>query len=139
MDCRPRARVTQLDAGLALLSPCLALLTFPHRFPRPHNPLHAILQRLVPRYDWDPLPTGCMGTPYGPVNEVRVELLFDLVGDFSVFTSAMIGLCLLVTTLTSVQIGRAGRPPQLALWTLIVTVLSVLAWAEFGRAVLAAT
>jgi hypothetical protein len=65
--------------------------------------------------------------------------LFDLADDFFVFTSAMIGLCLLTTALTSVQIAHARRLPPLALWTLIVTVLSVLTWAEFGRALLAAT
>ena len=131
MHLRRRARSTTIDAVLALLAPSIGLLTFPHHFGRPQNPLHLFLGRFVPRYDWKSLRTDCMGNPYGPADSVRAELLAELAADFLIFAIAMFGVCALVTALTSVRVARARPPPRLALWTLVAAVLSVLAWAEF--------
>jgi hypothetical protein len=134
MQLRPSARPTKLDAALALLAPVSGLLTFPHRLGRPESPLHFYLGGFIPHYDWQYLPTTCMGTPYGPADAVRAELLFDLAADFLIFNIAMFGVASLATVLTSVRVARARRPSQLAIWTLVTTVLSVLAWAELWRA-----
>ncbi len=128
-----RARTTKLDAALACLVPSVGLLTFPHRLGRPKNPFHFFLGGLVPHYDWDYLPTTCMGTPYGPIEAVRTELLFDLADDFFIFAIAMFGVSVLAVVLTSVRVAGARHPPRLALWTLFTTVLSVLAWGGFLR------
>jgi hypothetical protein len=138
MKLRPRARPTKLDAALALLAPFIGLLTFPHRFGRPENPLHFYLGRFIPHYEWAYLPTTCMGTPYGPADAVRTELLFDLADDLFIFTIAMFGVCFLAAVLTSVRVARARRPPRLAIWTLLTAILSVVAWAELLQAGLVA-
>src|SRR3954464_14515800 len=85
MKLRPRARPTNLDAALGLLAPFMGLLTFPHRLGRPENPLHFYLGRFITHYEWAYLPTTCMGTPYGPADAVRTELLLDLADDFFIF------------------------------------------------------
>jgi len=77
-----------------------------------------------------------MGTPYGSAELVRTELLFDLAGDLFIFTVAISVVCALSSALTSVRIARASHPPRLAIWTLLTTVLSVLAWVEFAVVVL---
>jgi hypothetical protein len=129
-----RSRPTRLDAALALLAPLVALLTFPFRLWRPKNPLYYYLGAFIPRYEWESLPTSCMGMPSGPAELVRTELLLDLAGDLFVFTLAIAGVCVLALALTGVSLARAGHPPRLALVTFFTTVLSVLAWAEFyGR------
>jgi hypothetical protein len=139
MDLRLRARSTTLEAVFALIAPSIGLLTFPHRFGRPENPLHFYLGGFIPHYDWEYLPTTCMGTPYGPSDAVRTELLFGLADDLFIFTSAMFGACLLTAVLTALRVARAGHPPRLALWALLTCILSVLAWAEFWRFGLVAT
>jgi len=130
--CR-RTRITRLDSALALVSPSVGLLTFPHRFGRPENPLHSYLGRLIPKYAWEYLPTTCMGTPYWPPDAVRTELLLGLAEDFFIFTIAMFGVCLLLAILTSDNLARDRRPPRLAIGALVTTVLSVLAWAGLYR------
>jgi hypothetical protein len=115
------------------LAPTIGLLTFPHRLGRPENPLYFFLGGFTPRYDWDYLPTDCMGNPHGPTDTVRAELLFGLAEDLFIFSIAMFGVCLLAAVLTSVRVARARHPPRLALWTLLTAVPSVLAWAEFWR------
>lgn len=74
-----------------------------------------------------------MGIPHGPIDAVRTEVLFDLAGDFFIFSIAMFGVCVLAVALTSICIARSRPTPRLASWTLLIAVLSVLAWAEFWR------
>jgi hypothetical protein len=138
MKLRPRARPTELDAALGLLAPFMGLLTFPHRLGRPENPLHFYLGRFIPHDEWAYLPTTCMGTPYGPADAVRMELLLDLADDFFIFTIAMFGVCFLAAVLTSVRVARARHPAPLAIWTLLTAVLSVVAWCGLLRAGLVA-
>jgi hypothetical protein len=131
-----RSRPTNAEAGLALLTPSIALLTFPHRFGRPENPLHFYLGGFIPHYDWKYLPETCMGSPYGPIEAVRTELLLGLADDLFIFTIAMFGVGLLAAALTSVRVGRARCPPRIALWTLVTAVLSVLAWSKLWGVIL---
>ena len=111
--------------------PIIALLTFPHPFLRPRNPLYSLLAGLVPHYDWEPLPTNCMGGPFGPHDLVRTELLLDLASDLFVFALAMAGVAFLSTTLPCIGLTARSRPRMLIPLTLVTTILSVLAWAEF--------
>lgn len=127
---RSRPRRSKRDAVLALLVPCVGLLTFPNRFARPSNLLHSFLRGIVPRHDWKYLPSTCIGTPYGPPDLVRTELLLDLADDTFIFTLAMAALCLLAAVLTRPSAARVRDTSSLMLWTLLTTLLSVLAWVE---------
>lgn len=132
MPARSRQlRLSALDGIVSAAVPSIALLTFPHPFLRPHNPLHSLLAGFVPRYDWERLPTNCMGGPFGPHDLVRTELLLDLASDLFVFGVAMAGVASLSATLACLALSAALRPRVLIPLTLVTTILSVLAWAEF--------
>jgi hypothetical protein len=128
---RKRLRVTRLDSILAVLPPSFALLTFPHEFLRPRNPLYFCAGRFVPVSARAELPIDCFGVPYGPPALVRVEFLLDLAGDFLIFSLALGSVCLVLVGAALAGLARRGLVPHLASMTLFTTVVSVFAWAEF--------
>ena len=105
-------------------------LTFPNEFGRPNNWLYSPLGRLIPDYEWTALPTSCMGDPYGPPDAVRTELLFGLAEGLFVFAVAMAGVATLGAMVIGWSLARRRALPQLAMWTTLTTVLSVIAWVE---------
>jgi len=134
------------DALLALLMPCVALLCFPVFYlpgcvvgwfgALSANPLRCALTDAIPNDPCALFPEACGedGWRSAPLflggSDLRL-LVFDAAVDLLAFTIGMSGACLLVAILTSARIARTMAPPTLSLWTLLVSLLLMLASIEF--------
>jgi hypothetical protein len=115
-----------------VLAPSVALLTFPHRAARPSTWLHSrledlLLGSLVPNYGAEPLPTDCMGNPYGPV--AGTQLLFALASDVLLLSLALGALSSLLLLRAATNEPRRPRPQPLGAWSLLIATAAVFAWA----------
>lgn len=104
----------------------MALLTFPHYGERPANPLYLWLARLVPLSPRDFSDAEMLRPGWW-----RLARLYDFGGDLVAFNTGMLGVCLIATTLTCVNVVRFQPRPSPARWTLVVVLLSVLFCSEF--------